>query len=191
MSRYSARQKRMRGIGGRSKRQFMRLYTNVKRSKAYHGLSLYGRALLFELLDRYNGINNGMIGLGVREAAYELRCGRTTINRAMREIDDAGLAMPMTVGDLRGKRATEWRLTFLRCDATGELPRSVWEQREPFSLSRYRNTKGPLQGHKAPHCPAPGALGIIDHSSRNKRRKLVRILTMFCLFHKLDDDRMG
>jgi hypothetical protein len=45
----------------------------VKRSAAYHGLGSYARSLLFELIDRYNGCNNGMIGLGVREAAYELQ----------------------------------------------------------------------------------------------------------------------
>jgi len=60
----------MRGIGGRSKRKFLQLYTNIKRSRAYHGLNSYARSLLFELIDRYNGCNNGMIGLGVREAAW-------------------------------------------------------------------------------------------------------------------------
>ena len=68
MTRYSAKQRRMRGISGRSKRKFLQLYTNVKRSTAYHGLSSYARSLLFELIDRYNGCNNGMIGLGVRSA---------------------------------------------------------------------------------------------------------------------------
>jgi hypothetical protein len=40
------------------------------RSEAYHSLSALARALLFELIDRYNGCNNGLIVLGVREAAY-------------------------------------------------------------------------------------------------------------------------
>src|SRR5262249_55270944 len=60
MTRYSAKQRRMRGIG-RSKRRFLQLYTNVKRSTPYHSLSPYARSLLFELIDRYNGCNNGMI----------------------------------------------------------------------------------------------------------------------------------
>jgi hypothetical protein len=85
MGRYSAKQKRIRGVGGRSKRQFIRFFTNVKRSKAYHGLSRTARALLFEMLDRYTGINNGMIGLGVREAKYELGCSHGTVVNAMRE----------------------------------------------------------------------------------------------------------
>ena len=145
MPRYSAKQRRMRGIGGRSKRQFIRFFSNVKRSKAYHGLSRTARALLFELLDRYTGINNGMIGLGTREAGYELRCGQATICRAMDELDDAGLAHPTKLGSRLGKKATEWRLTFLRCDLSGDSPRTEWEQREKFCEVHSGTTKGPFQ----------------------------------------------
>jgi hypothetical protein len=141
MTRYSAKQRRMRGINGRSKRQFLQLFTNVKRSTAYYGLSPYARSLLFELIDRYNGCNNGMIGLGVREAAYELGCCNGTVSNAMRELDDAGLARPTKVGAWRGKRATEWRLMWLRCDKTGDLPVSAWDQRRPFSEFTTQDTK--------------------------------------------------
>jgi hypothetical protein len=138
----------MRGFGGRSKRKFLQLYTNVKRSTAFHGLSSYGRSLLFELIDRYNGCNNGLIGLGVREAAYELGCCNGTISNAMRELDDAGLARPTKVGAWRGKRATEWRLMWLRCDKTGDLPVSTWEQRKPLSEFTTQDTKVHETGHR-------------------------------------------
>jgi hypothetical protein len=55
--------RRFRGGG----RRFIQLYHNVKNSRAYHDLSVYGRSALVELLARYTGINNGMIGLGCRE----------------------------------------------------------------------------------------------------------------------------
>jgi hypothetical protein len=141
MPRYSAKQRRMRGLRGGSNRQFLQLYRNVKRSTAYHSLSSYARSLLFELIDRYNGCNNGMIGLGVREAAYESGCCIGTVSTAMRELDDAGLARPTKVGAWRGKRATEWRLMWLRCDKTGDLPVRVWEQRKPFSEFTTQDTK--------------------------------------------------
>src|SRR6476659_5353958 len=102
MTGYSAKQRRMCGINGRSKRQFLQLFTNVKRSTAYYGLSPYARSLLFELIDRYNGCNNGMIGLGVREAKYELGCSQGRISKAMRELDDAGMARPTKIGAWRG-----------------------------------------------------------------------------------------
>ena len=102
----------------------------VKRSQAWHDLSLAARCALIELIDRYNGINNGMIGLGVRELAKALRCSQGTACNALRELDDLGLARSTTGGMWRGKRATEWRLTFHRCDKTGALPIKSWPRAE-------------------------------------------------------------
>jgi hypothetical protein len=80
-----------RRCGGKSGsgRQFLRLYTNVKRSKAYHGLSLKARALLFEIIDRFTGVNNGMIGLGAREARHELGISHGSVCAAMHELDES------------------------------------------------------------------------------------------------------
>jgi hypothetical protein len=148
-----------RGIGGRkarrrgNKRRFIQLWTNVKRSAAYHGLGCHARAALIELLDRYHGINNGMIVLSVRELAHELRCGVDTARRALVELDDAGLVQPITGGRWKGKRATEWRLTFYRCDKTGELPACDWKLRQVYDGGY---TKVRLQVHKAPKCTATG-----------------------------------
>jgi hypothetical protein len=130
------------------KRQFVQLYRNIKRSIAYHGLSCEGRAALIELIDRYNGINNGFIGLGSRELAYELNCSQTTAVRVFRELDDAGLAHPTKVGAWRGKKASEWRLTFRRCDNTGELPINNWPQRKPYAANRMGSAKEPSREHR-------------------------------------------
>jgi hypothetical protein len=135
----------------RSGRRFIQLWTNVKRSEAYHNLSVYGRSALFELLDKYTGINNGMIGLGVRELSDRLNCTRDTASRALRELDDSKLAVPITGGQWKGKRATEWRLAFYRCDKTGELPILNWLPRQ---VSGMRDTKDRLEGHKPSEYPA-------------------------------------
>jgi hypothetical protein len=137
---------------GRSKRRFIQLWTNVKRSEAYHSLSVYGRSALIELLDRYTGINNGMIGLGVRGLAVALDCSNDAAARALRELDDSGLARPVTGGLWKGKRATEWRLTFYVCNKTGELPITSW----PAHAQVYdeADTKVRLEGHKASKCPS-------------------------------------
>jgi hypothetical protein len=109
---------------------FIQLFRFIKRSQAWHDLSLPARCALIELIDRYNGINNGMIGLGVRTLADELRCSQATATRALRELDDSRLASATTPGFWRGKRATEWRLMFHRCDKTGDLPNKSWPARE-------------------------------------------------------------
>ena len=56
----SAKARRLRGKGRKSKRAFLLIYRNIKRSKAYHSLTVYARALLLELIDRYTGNNNGI-----------------------------------------------------------------------------------------------------------------------------------
>ena len=147
MPRYSARARKMRG-GRKSGPPFVQLPHYIKHSAAYHGLSVYARALLIELIYRHNGGNNGLICLGVREVMYELGSGSATVCRAMQEVDDAGLARPTKVGAWRGKQATEWRLMWIRCEKTGDLPVKQWQRREPYSEFRSRSTKGPLQKHR-------------------------------------------
>ena len=142
------KKRRFKGGG----RRFIQLYHDVKRSRAYHGLSVYARCALFELLERYTGINNGMIGLGCRELAEELNCSRDTAAKALRELDDSGLVQPLTAGVWRGKKATEWRITFFRCDKTGELPILNWEA---SSQSDSQDAKVRVVGRKASLSP-PG-----------------------------------
>ena len=134
----------------RSGRHFIQLFTNVKRSTAYHGLTTNARSALIELIDRHNGCNNGAIVLGVRELAYELGCSISTAHAALRELDDAKLAYPMKVGSWRGKRASQYRLTFLRCDVTGELPCSNWDQRQPHSEFAQANAQVRPAEHRDP-----------------------------------------
>jgi hypothetical protein len=50
----------------------------------------------------------------------------------LQKLDDAGLARPTKVGAWRGKRATEWRLMWRRCDKSGDLPVNHWDQREAY-----------------------------------------------------------
>ena len=132
MPKYSAKQRKMRGGGKTGGPAFIQLFHYVKRSVEYHRLSPVARALLIELIDRYNGSNNGNIVLGRREAMYEIGCGADAVSNATRELDDAGLARPLTPGAWRGRHATEWRLMWRRCDKTGDLPRTQWQERVPF-----------------------------------------------------------
>jgi hypothetical protein len=111
---------------------FVQIYRFIKRSQAWHDLSVYARCTLIELLDRYSGCNNGMIGLGCRELSEALKCSKDTAAQALRELDDSRLAQARTAGVWRGKRATEWWISFYRCDKTGELPNKSWPPRSQY-----------------------------------------------------------
>jgi len=90
----SDRSKRGRAQGRnrrkQSGRRFIQLYSNVKRSDAYHSLSALARCAMIEVLDKYTGINNGMIVMSVRDLAERLNCSRNGASRALRDLDDAG-----------------------------------------------------------------------------------------------------
>jgi hypothetical protein len=146
--------------GRAAKAPFSKLPHFIQRSEAYYGLSVFGRTLLLELIVRYNGCNNGMIALGLREAAYELHVGQETIRRAFIELDDAGLVIPITPGNRIGRCATQWRLTWLRCDKTHELPRQQWTQRKPYEP-------------KAPKPKAPMTDAERARRYRDRKRHLV------------------
>jgi hypothetical protein len=128
-------------------RRFIQIYSNVKRSQAYHGLSWVARCALIELLDRFTGCNNGLIVLSVRDLAEDLNASPATAARALQELDDSGLVHPMDIGTLKGRRATTWRFTFYRCDKTGELPVTQWPERTKpgkYSLES-RSTVSPVR----------------------------------------------
>ncbi len=86
---------------------------------AFSRLRPMARALLLELARRYNGVNNGMIGLGEREAVARLAIAdRKAVRRAFAELEGAGFIAKTRAGGFNVKspdarRASEWRLTWL------------------------------------------------------------------------------
>lgn len=120
------RRKRGRGVDqeGRSKAgsPFVMIEHWMFDCPAYRALKPGPRVLLFELIRRYNGTNNGRIGLGVREAARAI--GLRDDEAAARHfrtleatgfiicIKNAGFNMKSPID----RTAREWRLTWLQYD---------------------------------------------------------------------------
>jgi hypothetical protein len=102
-------------------------------SEAYRSLSAQDRALHTALIRRYNGTNNGMIGLGVRDAGEECRLNKDTAGAGLRRLIDKGFIECTTPGGFSCKMrlASEWRLTHLRCDKSGELPSKAFMKWRP------------------------------------------------------------
>ena len=88
--------------------------------------------------------------------ADELQCSQTTATRALRELDDSGLVRATTVGFWRGKRATEWRLAFHRCDKTSDLPIKNWPARE-VHLGSAKGSPGKRNGWSQVHLESANA----------------------------------
>ena len=112
---------RGRGVrpDGRSKVEpYVRLPHWLLDCPAFLSLRPLPRALLLLLARRFNGRNNGRIGLGEREAARDLSMSdRAAVRRGFIELQERGFitcareaGFAMKVGD---RRAKEWTLAWL------------------------------------------------------------------------------
>ena len=114
---------------GRSRQklsQFFAIERYIFASPAFRSLTLPARAAYLEMLNAYNGSNNGRIAMSANLMAGKLATGRATANRALLELEYKGFMESMRRGGFNMKsgsrRATEWRLTCYRCDVTGDRP---------------------------------------------------------------------
>lgn len=100
---------------------FIMLPLWVIRSTAWRALGPVERSIYLEMKGRFNGHNNGTIGLGCREAADAVNVGKDTANRAMVRLQEFGFIEATTKGFYKplGRAATEWLLTELPDDRTG------------------------------------------------------------------------
>lgn len=108
----------------KGKSKFIMIDAYVKRSAAWRALTPIERNAYIEVKWRYDGTNNGRIGLGCRELADELGMGRDTGNRALDGLQEKGFITKAkgSAFNVKNRAVTEWRLTEYPCDVTGELP---------------------------------------------------------------------
>ena len=64
----------------------IQIYRHVFEAPAYRHLSTDARALLDEVWMRHNGVNNGEIGMSVRDAARRINVGKDRASRAFDEL---------------------------------------------------------------------------------------------------------
>jgi hypothetical protein len=128
---------------GRSKRTlgpFIALERYLLNSPAWISLSPNARCALIELLARYNGVNNGRIAMSANVLAMLLPISRATAARALRELIERGFVEIVRPGGFscKLKIATEYRLTFHRCDVTDAPPLKPfmrWRPENHFTVS--------------------------------------------------------
>ena len=110
---------RVNATGRNETARYVQLHHWMLDSPAYASLRPIARALLVELARLYNGSNNGSMGLGERVAAERLAISdRRAVRRAFGELEVAGFVVKTRAGAFcvkaaDGRRASEWRLTWL------------------------------------------------------------------------------
>lgn len=125
---------------GRSKSEppYVMLRHWIMGTPAFKSLSPQARAVYLEIIHRYNGHNNGRIGLSVRDAARLCNIASNTAKRCFDELIERGFIVRVTPGGFSRKvrHATEWRLTDRPCDITGESPSQEFRRWQPQNRIR-------------------------------------------------------
>lgn len=91
---------------------FVKLINIIFDSDAFKDLKSSSRDVLFELIRRHNGLNNGSISLSCREVALKYKIGKGTASTCFQQLQLHGFIEPVKMGQFQNRHATEWRLTF-------------------------------------------------------------------------------
>ncbi|MDE2256874.1 MAG: helix-turn-helix domain-containing protein [Xanthomonadaceae bacterium] len=120
----TTRDKRARATGRASgdTGRHVRLYYWLMGTAAWRDLDTVARAAYVELAERYNGSNNGRVGLSVRTLAEALHVSRATAGRALRSLEEHGFIVTTQRGafSYKTRHASEYRLTEF-ADESGAL----------------------------------------------------------------------
>lgn len=95
------------------------------RTAAWCDLDCVARCVYIAIKARYGGpgSNNGRIPYSLMELAQGLHISKATAMRALDRLQDHGFIALTKQGafSMKVRHATEWRLTEVKCDVTGEL----------------------------------------------------------------------
>lgn len=118
-------------------------------SLAYRHLSLWGRAVLLEIVREMNGYNNGEIGISQRQLADRLRTTNfRSIGKAIAELMTHNLIDITVEGQWKQRKARQYRLTFVNTGGPGHYRPASNEYREwkpnPFSSDDNASAESPV-----------------------------------------------
>jgi len=121
---------------GRSKAErfsFVRLPNYLLDSPAWLELTSPAKAILVQLSRRYNGFNNGKIGVTTETLSRECRVAKNTITSAIKILIEHGLLEITFKGsfNLKKTHASEYRLTWLKCDLENQPALNQWQNYQP------------------------------------------------------------
>ncbi len=114
---------------------FIALPIYIYECPAWNSLSATERLIWLALVRRYNGKNNGRLGLSVRDAAKEARVNKDTAGQHFKTLAARGFIEVAEESCLETRMAREWRLTHLKCDRTNHLPSKAFMKWTPVEVA--------------------------------------------------------
>ena len=119
-----------------STERFVKLTYPLIESQAWRWLRPISQSVYIELRRRFNGSNNGKISFSLAEGARILRASKSTIQKALIELEEHGFIKLVKKGRFQGRRASEYALTDEQLD--GYPPTREWRQWHPTKPNRRR-----------------------------------------------------
>lgn len=114
---------------------FTMLRHDITKSKAWLALRATEKAILIQIWLRLSidESNNGKILASHRELAKECHISRPTVSKTIERLEQVGFIEVISKGTFNCKQrlASEFRLTFFKCHATGKLPTNDWRLYDP------------------------------------------------------------
>lgn len=103
---------------------FIQTFHYILETPAYRALRPVERAALLEVQALFRGDNNGRLVVPVRWLGERLCVSKATAARALIALEDSGFIVTEQLGryDRHDRKASEYRLTFLRDDRSGHPP---------------------------------------------------------------------
>ena len=108
-----------------NKERFVKLTFQMLNSRAWQFLSPISVRVYVEICRRYNGGNNGKIAMSHNECAANIKAGKQTVNRAVRQLIEHGFIKIVKKGYFTGRQATEYAITDFHLD--GHPPTREWK----------------------------------------------------------------
>ena len=122
-----------------STERFVKLTCPLIESEAWRWLRPISKAVYIELKRRYNGLNNGKISLSLSEAARILKASKSSISRALKQLETHGFIKLIKKGYFTGRMASEYALTDEQLD--GYPPTREWRRWQPTKAHRRRQIR--------------------------------------------------
>ncbi len=122
-----------------STERFVKLTYPLIESEAWRWLRPISQSVYIELRRRFNGSNNGKISFSLDEGARILRASKTTIQKALVELEEHGFIKLVKKGYFTRRMASEYALTDEQLD--GYPPTREWRRWQPIKPHRRRQIR--------------------------------------------------
>ncbi len=119
-----------------STERFVKLTYPLIESEAWRWLRPISQSVYIELRRRFNGSNNGKISFSLAEGARILRASKSSIQKALVELEEHGFIRLVKKGYFTRRMASEYALTDERLD--GYPPTREWRRWQPIKPNRRR-----------------------------------------------------